>query len=77
MQPITERDRYDALLEALDQYVSNQSEYEHDENDSDDEALESTKLRAARELLDRMLAPMLRLADEPAAVARDLGWPQR
>lgn len=62
--------RRDALLEALDQYVSNQSEHEENEG-----IPESPRLRAAREIMDELLAPIAALAESgPAVASKRVKW---
>jgi hypothetical protein len=52
--------KYDALVEALDQYCANQSEYEETEHEGKEP---SEKLQAAQEMLDQLNAMVEALAD--------------
>lgn len=58
---IKTRAEYDALLDALDQYVSNQGEFEAMEH----EGTESAKLTAARAILETLTLPIIALAEKP------------
>ena len=61
--------RYDALVDALDQYCANQSEHEQETNEESGspDAPPSAKLAAAQTLLDRLNQLVQQLAETERA----------